>query len=199
MTTLLSIGEAPACFFQEKASDSHNFLLALMLTLVVWRTGFVCTKQSLRFYSGTILKEPLSSPLKTRHLVNRLMYRSTKCGILENDILLGSFAKKHLPFLSGEQLLEYESLLQENDLDIFRWITADDGNKGPTMSRSGALFSKDEAAPVVGLAPSSGAPDGHWAASFIVSLIRKHVAGRRDELSLGNRQQPCPEACLPSH
>ena len=53
----------------------------------------------------------------------KLLFQSEHCGIRENDILLGQFAKRHLSSLSDEQLDRYELLLRENDNDIYDWIT----------------------------------------------------------------------------
>jgi len=41
----------------------------------------------------------------------------------ENDLLLGTFAEKHLETLNEPLLTQYEALLQEIDPDIFGWIT----------------------------------------------------------------------------
>ena len=51
----------------------------------------------------------------------RLLYRSTKNGILENDIILGDFARANIATLSAKQLQEFEDLLCENDWDIYHW------------------------------------------------------------------------------
>lgn len=53
----------------------------------------------------------------------RLIYQSRKRGILESDLLLSRFAKKHLPNLTMEQLDEFDELLDESDWDIFYWAT----------------------------------------------------------------------------
>jgi antitoxin CptB len=39
------------------------------------------------------------------------------------DLLLGSFADAHLPDFSKAQLDAYESLMTENDPDLYNWIT----------------------------------------------------------------------------
>ena len=52
----------------------------------------------------------------------RLLFRSWHRGTKETDLLLGSFAERHLAELSNEQLDRYEALLEENDSDIFDWI-----------------------------------------------------------------------------
>ncbi|KAF8004648.1 succinate dehydrogenase assembly factor 2 [Metschnikowia aff. pulcherrima] len=53
----------------------------------------------------------------------RLTYQSRKRGILESDLLLLRFAKKHLHTFSMEQLNEYDQLLDEPDWDIYYWAT----------------------------------------------------------------------------
>ncbi|RKP32142.1 DUF339-domain-containing protein [Metschnikowia bicuspidata] len=53
----------------------------------------------------------------------RLTYQSRKRGILESDLLLSKFAKKHLHSFTLEQLEEYDSLLDEPDWDIYYWAT----------------------------------------------------------------------------
>lgn len=44
-------------------------------------------------------------------------------GILENCILFGSFADRYLRTLSPLQLQQYADILQQTDLDLFKWIT----------------------------------------------------------------------------
>jgi succinate dehydrogenase flavin-adding protein (antitoxin of CptAB toxin-antitoxin module) len=61
----------------------------------------------------------LSDPLCDYRM--RLLYRSTKNGILENDIILGDFARANIATLTEKQLNEFEELLQENDWDIYKW------------------------------------------------------------------------------
>ncbi|GAV29806.1 hypothetical protein PMKS-003311 [Pichia membranifaciens] len=56
-------------------------------------------------------------------LRKRLVYQSRKRGILETDLLLSRFAKKHLDTLNKEQLEEYDKLLDELDWDIYYWAT----------------------------------------------------------------------------
>lgn len=56
-------------------------------------------------------------------LRKRLIYQSRKRGILETDLLLSRFAKKHLDSLNREQLEEYDKLLDELDWDIYYWAT----------------------------------------------------------------------------
>ncbi len=52
----------------------------------------------------------------------RLLFRSRHRGMQETDILLGGFAQRHLNDLTGEQLEQFEALLDESDNDLFDWI-----------------------------------------------------------------------------
>jgi antitoxin CptB len=53
----------------------------------------------------------------------RLLYQSGHRGTKESDLLLGAFASANLPRFSEEQLDRYEALLDENDGDLFDWMT----------------------------------------------------------------------------
>ncbi|KAI5306816.1 succinate dehydrogenase assembly factor 2 [Ascosphaera atra] len=53
----------------------------------------------------------------------RLLYQSRKRGTLETDLLLSTFAKAYLPNMTPAQLHAYDSLLDENDWDIYYWAT----------------------------------------------------------------------------
>ncbi len=52
--------------------------------------------------------------------IKKLIYRSKYTGTRETDILLGTFAEKHLVNLSDENLSAYEQLLQSGDPRIWR-------------------------------------------------------------------------------
>jgi len=54
----------------------------------------------------------------------RLLFRSWHRGVREADLLLGSFAERHLAELSDAQLDRYEALLANSDGPILDWITA---------------------------------------------------------------------------
>lgn len=59
-------------------------------------------------------------------LRRRLIYRASYTGMKETDLLLGQFAKSHLPDLSRAQLEEFEALLDEGDPAIFAWVRGDE-------------------------------------------------------------------------
>jgi antitoxin CptB len=52
----------------------------------------------------------------------RLLFRSWHRGTKEADLLLGSFAERHLPGFTTEQVDRYEALLGADDSDILAWI-----------------------------------------------------------------------------
>ena len=57
--------------------------------------------------------------------LKRLIMQSNRRGMKENDIILGNFAKKNIVNLNFDELNTYESLLIENDQDIYLWISGE--------------------------------------------------------------------------
>lgn len=53
----------------------------------------------------------------------RLRFRSWHRGTREMDLLLGSFADLNLPGFTPVQLDMYEHLLEDNDPDLYAWMT----------------------------------------------------------------------------
>jgi len=60
--------------------------------------------------------------------LKRLRYRSWHRGCKETDLILGNFADERLQTLDEEQLCAYERLLDEDDVNIWDWLT---GNAAP--------------------------------------------------------------------
>ena len=52
----------------------------------------------------------------------RLIYRSWHRGTREMDLLLGSFADRHVPAFDAGMLDDYEALLQTGDPDLYDWV-----------------------------------------------------------------------------
>ncbi len=67
----------------------------------------------------------------------RLLFRSWHRGTKETDLLLGSFAERHLAGMSEAQLDRYEALLAENDAALFDWIT---GRASPPPEHDGEVL-----------------------------------------------------------
>jgi antitoxin CptB len=76
-------------------------------------------------------------PLDDRR--KRLIYRSWHRGTREMDLLLGSFADRHVPGFSEEELGQYESLLQIADPDLYGWIA---GRDRPPANLSGSVMGR---------------------------------------------------------
>jgi len=63
----------------------------------------------------------MTEPRETR--IKRLSMRSWRRGIKEMDLILGGFADAELAGLDGTALDAYERLLEENDWDLYYWVT----------------------------------------------------------------------------
>ncbi len=70
------------------------------------------------------------------HRLKRLHMRSMRRGTKEMDILLMRFAEAHLNRLSSQDLDIYEDLLEENDQDLYQWIT---GQAAPPARLAGMI------------------------------------------------------------
>ena len=55
--------------------------------------------------------------------LKRLKLRSMRRGIKEMDIILSGFARVHLSEMSDGQLDLYEKFLNENDQDLYQWVS----------------------------------------------------------------------------
>ncbi len=69
--------------------------------------------------------------------LKRLKYRSGHRGCKETDLVLGQFANERMAALDADALDLYEALLDENDVDIWNWLT---GADTPPDSRYDALL-----------------------------------------------------------
>ena len=64
--------------------------------------------------------------------------RSWRRGMKEMDLILGPFSDSELATLGKDDLDRYESLLDENDQDLYPWITG----AQPVPDRYGALMAR---------------------------------------------------------
>ncbi|HYE48148.1 MAG TPA: succinate dehydrogenase assembly factor 2 [Azospirillaceae bacterium] len=53
----------------------------------------------------------------------RLIFRSWHRGIREMDLLMGTFADRHVPGFDQGQLDRYEAFLHMSDPDVYNWIS----------------------------------------------------------------------------
>ncbi|MBF0355740.1 MAG: succinate dehydrogenase assembly factor 2 [Alphaproteobacteria bacterium] len=73
------------------------------------------------------------------HRKKRLLFQARHRGMNENDLLIGRFAQAELANLSEAELDEFESLLDELDIDLFGWIT---GQRPLPLHRQTILMQK---------------------------------------------------------
>ncbi|MCA0961535.1 succinate dehydrogenase assembly factor 2 [Salipiger bermudensis] len=57
------------------------------------------------------------------HRLKRLTMRSMRRGIKEMDIILMRYADARLAGMDAAQLDAYEALLEENDQDLYQWVS----------------------------------------------------------------------------
>ncbi|MEL7093244.1 MAG: succinate dehydrogenase assembly factor 2 [Pseudomonadota bacterium] len=57
------------------------------------------------------------------HMIKRLHMRSMRRGIKEMDLILSAYAQAELDGMSAEDLALYDALLNENDQDLYTWVT----------------------------------------------------------------------------
>lgn len=57
------------------------------------------------------------------HRIKRLAMRSMRRGIKEMDLILSAFAAGHLETMDDAGLTLYDDMLDENDHDLYQWVT----------------------------------------------------------------------------
>ena len=82
---------------------------------------------------------PVSNPspedLATRR--RRMRYRAWHRGMQEMDIILGNFADAHLDSYDEAALTRLETLMNEQDADLFKWLM---GQEAPPETVDAALL-----------------------------------------------------------
>ncbi|XP_065177797.1 succinate dehydrogenase assembly factor 2-A, mitochondrial-like [Sycon ciliatum] len=82
-----------------------------------------CMSQQVSSSATRFVERPGESVEQKR---SRLLYQSRKRGILENDLLLGTFASKYLAKMSADELNDYDHIINEganNEWDLYYWMT----------------------------------------------------------------------------
>ncbi|ABG33350.1 succinate dehydrogenase assembly factor 2 [Roseobacter denitrificans] len=57
------------------------------------------------------------------HRIKRLKMRSMRRGIKEMDLILQHFAERQLDGMDDAGLGQYDAMLNENDHDLYQWVT----------------------------------------------------------------------------
>ena len=63
--------------------------------------------------------------------LRRLRLRAWRRGTKEMDLILGPWADAQLSGLAPEALDRFEALLEENDQDLYAWVTGQTATPGP--------------------------------------------------------------------
>lgn len=71
-----------------------------------------------------------SIPLAHEAWINRIRYRSWHRGCKETDLILGGYCNVHIATMDDEELQLFERFLEEDDAEIWSWITG----KTPTTN-----------------------------------------------------------------
>ena len=66
---------------------------------------------------------PANPPLPRDLWLKRLTYRSLHRGCKETDLVLGTYCVRRIAELAEEQLHLFEAFLDEDDSDIWAWLT----------------------------------------------------------------------------
>ena len=133
--------------------------------------------------------------------------QSRKRGTLESDLLLSTFASRHLATMTPAQLAEYDLFLDENDWDIYYWATQDavepasstNPSSPHTATSNSATHQQQQSGSGTGVDPAaqqSPRPGewaqtvgtykpayrpvpARWAGSEVLGLLRERVESRR--------------------
>ena len=57
------------------------------------------------------------------HRIKRLQMRSMRRGIKEMDLILSAYAEARLPQMDDAGLTLYDQVLNENDHDLYLWVS----------------------------------------------------------------------------
>jgi antitoxin CptB len=73
------------------------------------------------YIRGVMPAPETESPTDIRR--KRLLFRAWHRGTREADLILGSFAEKHLPGFDDSELGKFAALLEIPDAELFDWIS----------------------------------------------------------------------------
>lgn len=61
--------------------------------------------------------------MKREIRIKKLLYRSYYRGCKETDQIVGGYAKKYIENMSDKELTELEEILEQNDNDLYDWLS----------------------------------------------------------------------------
>lgn len=72
--------------------------------------------------------------------LKKIVYRSWYRGCKETDKILGGFAKKYIEELSPTELDEFELILDEQDVDLYNWLSGK--KETPKNMKDNSIFQR---------------------------------------------------------
>lgn len=81
------------------------------------------------------LTAELTPPLPRELWLKRLSYRSWHRGCKETDLVLGAYCNQRISLLSDDQLALFEAFINEDDAEIWSWLTEKTPCPKPEYSR----------------------------------------------------------------
>ncbi len=63
----------------------------------------------------------MTDPTPQEHRLRKLMFRADHRGTREADYIIGGFARKHAQSWSETELVWFEAILNEQDVDVMAW------------------------------------------------------------------------------
>jgi antitoxin CptB len=69
--------------------------------------------------------------------IKNLIFQSSHRGMKELDLILGNFATTTLPYLNNSLQQDYALLLQQNDDDLWKWLS---GQQLPPLPLENIIF-----------------------------------------------------------
>ena len=99
--------------------------------------GPVATTESMSSF-----RDPRHAPVgeTAETLRRRVVYQSQYRGMVELDVILGSFVKKYLYSMTKEEMSQYDTILKQFDNDLFNWLMK--GEKPPAAVGELSLWTK---------------------------------------------------------
>ena len=77
-----------------------------------------------------LIYNSLTKKMKNKkNLINQIIYRSTRRGTKEMDILLGNFVKKYINKFNDNELSDLDKILNYDDEVLYQWYFDKNNNK----------------------------------------------------------------------
>ncbi len=73
-------------------------------------------------------------PIDRNAWINRIRYRSWHRGCKETDLIIGGYCNQHIHEMQDEELALFETFLEEDDAEIWSWITGKSTPSNPVYT-----------------------------------------------------------------